>query len=48
MWVVPMKSLPDLLFQTAYSAIDSYFVLFDGLDDLKSEETRRSGNLTMY
>ena len=33
MWIAPMKNLPNLLCQKAYSAIDTCLVLFGGLDD---------------
>ena len=44
--VALMKNLPDLLCQTAYSAIDSFLVLGFGL--LKYKQTRHIGNLTAY
>lgn len=34
--------------QTSYSAINSCLVLFIGLNELKSEDIRNAGNLTIY
>ena len=33
MWIALMENLRNFLCQSAYSAIDSFLVLFDGLDD---------------